>query len=42
GLDLALQGDEPLIEIDLSDPVSTWRVDPSRAWWREGKWSESR
>lgn len=39
GLDLALLGDEPLIEIDLSDPESTWRVDPKRAWWRGGKWS---
>jgi len=39
GLDLALYGDEPLIEIDLSDPQSTWRVDPKRAWWRNGAWS---
>lgn len=39
GVDLALYNDEPLIEIDLSDPQSTWRVDPARAWWRNGKWS---
>lgn len=39
GLDLALFGDEALPEIDLSDPESTWRVDPKRAWWRGGKWS---
>jgi len=39
GLDMALFGDEALPEIDLSDPESTWRVDPKRAWWRGGKWS---
>lgn len=39
GLDMALFGDAPLVEIDLTDPESTWRVDPSRPWWRDGKWS---
>ena len=39
GLDLALFGDEALPEIDLSDPESTWSVDPKRAWWRGGRWS---
>lgn len=39
GLDLALFGDEPLVEIDLSDPESTWRVNPRQPWWRGGRWS---
>lgn len=39
GLDMALFGDAALPEIDLSDPESTWSVDPRRAWWRGGKWS---
>ena len=39
GLDTALFGDEPLIEIDLTDPESTWRVDPARPWWRGGQWA---
>ena len=39
GLDMALFGDGALPEIDLSDPESTWSVDPKRAWWRGGKWS---
>ena len=39
GLDMALFGDVALPEIDLSDPQSTWNVDPKRAWWRGGKWS---
>ena len=38
-LDIALLGDAPLIEIDLADPMSTWRVDPSKPWWRNGHWS---
>lgn len=40
-LDLALHGDAPLPEIDLSDPALTWGVDPSRAWWRQGSWRAS-
>ncbi|MEY3026817.1 MAG: hypothetical protein RLZZ238_1714 [Planctomycetota bacterium] len=39
GLDLVLEGDAPLLEIDLADPIGTWGVDPSRPWWRGGKWS---
>jgi hypothetical protein len=39
GLDLFLEGDAPLIEIDLADPMGTWGVDPSRPWWRNGAWS---
>lgn len=39
-LDLLLHGDDPLPEIDLADPISTWGVDPARAWWREGAWRE--
>jgi hypothetical protein len=35
----ALPGAPPLIEIDLADPMSTWRVDPSKPWWRNGHWS---
>lgn len=40
-LDVALDGDEPLPELDLADPKSLWGVDPSRAWWRNGGWSGS-
>ena len=39
-LDLALRGDAPLLEIDLSDPRALWGVDPARAWWRNGEWRE--
>lgn len=38
-LELALEGDEPLLEIDMSDPATLWGVDPNRPWWREGRWS---
>lgn len=37
-LDVALRGDEPLVEIDLADPQALWGVDPSRPWWRDGAW----
>ncbi len=37
-LDIALRGDDPLVEIDLSDPRTLWGVDPARPWWREGAW----
>ena len=37
-LDLALLGDDPLVEVDLSNPGALWGVDPSRPWWREGAW----
>jgi hypothetical protein len=40
-LDVELRGDEPLIEIDRTDPASLWRVDPQKPWWRGGKWSGS-
>jgi len=39
GLDLFLEGDAPLIEIDLADPEGTWGVDPRRPWWRDGSWA---
>lgn len=39
GLDLVLNGDAPLIEIDLGDPQSIWGVDPRKPWWRGGRWS---
>ena len=39
GLDLFLEGDAPLIEIDLADPEGTWGVDPRRPWWRNGAWA---
>lgn len=39
GLDLILNGDAPLIEIDLGDPQSIWGVDPRKPWWRGGRWS---
>jgi hypothetical protein len=42
GVEMALTGDLPLVEIDLSDPVSVWRVDPRRPWWRDGVWTASR
>lgn len=38
-LDLVVAGDAPLVEIDLADPASVWRVDPARPWWRNGAWS---
>ncbi|MFM1823337.1 MAG: hypothetical protein RI967_1603 [Planctomycetota bacterium] len=38
-LDLVVAGDAPLVEIDLADPASVWRVDPARPWWRDGAWS---
>ena len=38
-LDMLLRGDEPLIEIDPSDPTALWQVDPTKPWWRNGKWS---
>lgn len=38
-LDLVVAGDAPLVEIDLADPASVWRVDPKRPWWRDGAWS---
>ena len=38
-LDMLLRGDEPLIEIDPSDPAALWQVDPTKPWWRNGKWS---
>lgn len=38
-LDILLRGDEPLIEIDPSDPAALWQVDPTKPWWRNGKWS---
>ncbi len=38
-LDIVVEGDAPLVEIDLADPVSVWRVDPSRPWWRDGAWT---
>lgn len=37
-LDVALRGDDPLVEIDLADPKALWGVDPARPWWREGGW----
>ncbi|MBI1302265.1 MAG: hypothetical protein GC172_00480 [Phycisphaera sp.] len=37
-LDLALLGDDPLVEVDLADPGALWGVDPTRPWWREGAW----
>jgi hypothetical protein len=37
-LDIALLGDEPLVEIDLADPKTLWGVDPALPWWREGRW----
>ena len=40
-LDVALHGDEPLLEIDLADPRALWKVDPARTWWREGGWRDS-
>jgi hypothetical protein len=36
---MLLRGDEPLIEIDPSDPAALWQVDPTKPWWRNGKWS---
>jgi hypothetical protein len=39
GLDLFLEGDAPLVEIDLADPEGTWGVDPRRPWWRNGSWA---
>ena len=38
-LDILLRGDEPIIEIDPSDPAALWQVDPTKPWWRNGKWS---
>ena len=38
-LDMLLRGDEPLIEIDPGDPAALWQVDPTKPWWRNGKWS---
>jgi hypothetical protein len=40
-LDVVLHGDEPLLEIDLSDSRALWKVDPARTWWREGGWRDS-
>jgi len=37
-LDIALLGDDPLVEIDLADPRALWGVDPARPWWRDGAW----
>lgn len=42
GIEMALTGDLPLVEIDLSDPISVWRVDPRRPWWRNGRWTAGR
>lgn len=41
GIEMALTGDRPLVEVDLSDPASVWRVDPRRPWWRNGGWASS-
>ncbi|MFM7051732.1 MAG: hypothetical protein ACKOYN_06325 [Planctomycetota bacterium] len=41
GVEMALTGDRPLVEVDLSDPQSVWRVDPRRPWWRNGGWASS-
>lgn len=38
-LDIILNGDEPLLEIDRTDPQALWRVDPDKPWWRDGAWS---
>jgi hypothetical protein len=35
---LMLHGNSPLAEIDVSDPRSTFGVDPSRCEWRDGEW----
>jgi len=40
-LDLLLAGDQPLLEIDTSDPVALWGVDPARPWWRGTGWSRN-